>query len=74
MKKCLLCRARTKCLDSRSNADGNTRRRYECTECGHRHSTLEILVEARNHFTAHDLLNTGREDLKSKIIELLADL
>ena len=43
---CRECGNRTRIIDSRINDDGATRRRRACTECGARHSTIEVSVEA----------------------------
>jgi hypothetical protein len=39
---CTSCNAKTKTLETRRRADGATRRRRECTECGRRFTTEEV--------------------------------
>ena len=41
---CIKCGGKTRVVDARPTANGDVRRRRECTECSARYSTLEILA------------------------------
>ena len=74
MKRCA-CGGKNKCLDSRSNPDGNTRRRYECQLCGYKSYTLEIEIKKGLHAHADiisDDISISR--IKEKIISLLDEI
>lgn len=71
MKNCI-CGGKTRCLDSRKNPDGNTRRRYECKKCLKKIYTLEIEIEKGIHAHA-DVIASDQSirHIKEKIISLL---
>lgn len=74
MKRCS-CGGKNSCIDSRSNPDGNTRRRYQCQSCGERFYTLEL--EIRKGIHAHaDMIasDVAVSKIKEKIIELLNEI
>ncbi len=74
MKNCK-CGGKTSCIDSRSNPDGNTRRRYECRSCGERIYTLEIEVKKHIHSSANKIANeSALSSIKEKIISLLNEI
>jgi transcriptional regulator NrdR family protein len=71
VKKCS-CGGKTRCLDSRSNAGGNTRRRYECKKCGKKIYTLELEIKKGMHANADLIANDESiKVIKQKIFDLL---
>ena len=54
--KCQACLSENVyCIDSREVSDNARRRRYRCTDCEHRFSTIEVVVDSGSVEAIRDL-------------------
>lgn len=54
--KCQACLSENAyCIDSREVSTNARRRRYKCTDCGHRFSTIEVIIDGNSIEAVKDL-------------------
>ena len=54
--KCQACLSENAyCIDSREVSTNARRRRYKCTDCGHRFSTIEVIIDGNSIDAVKDL-------------------
>lgn len=69
---CPKCDAKSKIIDSRMRLDVNRKdRRRKCDDCGHRFSTVEILVSEEVSVKERDNLRKERDNLRKQRAAIL---
>lgn len=74
MKQCPECSGMGHVLDTRPTPEANTRRRYECKECGAQWKTLEMLApEVRSLLTADQTFHQAQLNKVGILLDTVED-